>query len=193
VSSGQRYQDLSAFRVPTGFRGRAGWVVLLWQVVQGTLFAWSPQPAYGWRRGLLRLFGARIGAGVLVRPTARVTYPWKVALADHAWIGDHAELYSLGAIEVGEHAVISQRCYLCTGTHDYQRIDFPLVATPIRVEAQAWVATDCFIGPGVTIGLGAIVAARSTVLSDVAAGLIVAGTPATVKGTRAPAQPVGQG
>ncbi len=179
-----RYQDLSRFSVPTGFRGRPAWVVLLWQLVQGTVFAWSPQPAYAWRRNLLRLFGAQVGSGVLVRPTARITYPWKIVLADHAWIGDHTELYSLGSIEIGEHAVISQKCYLCAGTHDYRSIDFPLRTGPIRIEAEAWVATDCFIGPGVTIGLGAIVAACSTVLNDVPGGRIVAGSPAQVKGMR---------
>lgn len=181
------YQDLASFRVPPGFRGRPGWFVLLWQGVQATLFAWSPQPAYGWRRALLRLFGARVGAHVLVRPSARITYPWKVRLAEHVWIGDHAELYSLGPIEIGAHAVISQKSYLCTGSHDHRRSDFPLLQSAIRVEDQAWIATDCFVAPGVTIGRGALVAARSTVLQDVPAGMIVAGSPAVLKGPRLPA------
>ncbi|UPJ74486.1 WcaF family extracellular polysaccharide biosynthesis acetyltransferase [Bradyrhizobium sp. 187] len=179
-----RFQDLSQSKVPPGFRGRSGLVVLLWQMVQQTLFAWSPQPAYAWRRFLLRLFGAKVGKGVHLRPTVRITYPWKVKLGNHCWIGDNAELYSLGAITVGAHAVVSQRSYVCAATHDYEDITFPLVAKPVIIECEAWVAADCFIAPGVTIGAGAIVGARSTVLNSVEPATIVAGYPAKFKGLR---------
>ncbi|WP_142251739.1 putative colanic acid biosynthesis acetyltransferase [Bradyrhizobium sp. UNPF46] len=181
-----RFQDLSRSKAPPGFRGRSGLIVLLWQSVQQTLFALSPQPAYAWRRWLLRLFGAEVGQGVLVRPTVRVTYPWKVKLGNHCWIGDNAELYSLGPITIGNNAVVSQRSYLCAATHDYKDIIFPLTAQPILIEHEAWVAADCFVAPGVTIGAGAIVGARSTVLRDVAPGTIVAGYPAVFKAKRMP-------
>src|SRR5690349_13552741 len=102
-------QDLAQFRLPAAFRGRPGWFVQLWWIVQATLFGCSPQFMFGWRRMLLRLFGARVGDGVLVRPSARITYPWKVRIGAHSWIGDNAVLYSLGEIEVGTNAVISQR------------------------------------------------------------------------------------
>lgn len=178
------YQDLSRFSVAENFRGRSCFVVLVWQIVQATLFGLSPQPFYGWRRWLLRLFGAQVGKGVIIRPTARVTYPWKVRLGDDCWIGDHAELYSLGPITIGKSAVVSQKSYLCTGTHDLADMTFPLVAAAIEVEAEAWIATDCFIAPGVTIGRGAIIAARSTVRSNIPSGVIAAGAPATVRKTR---------
>jgi putative colanic acid biosynthesis acetyltransferase WcaF len=178
------YQDLSLFRVADDFRGRSGIVVLLWQIVQDTLFAWSPQPFYGWRRWLLRMFGAKIGRKVVIRPTARITYPWKVTIGDFSWVGDRAELYSLGPIIIGSNAVVSQNSYLCTGTHDITSIAFPLMQTKITVCDEAWITADCFVGPGVTIGRGAIVAARSTVLQDVPAGMIVAGAPATVRKQR---------
>ncbi|SCB26868.1 putative colanic acid biosynthesis acetyltransferase WcaF [Bradyrhizobium shewense] len=184
VDERPRFQDLSRSKAPPGFRGRSGLTVLLWQTVQQTLFAWSPQPAYGWRRWLLRLFGAEVGKGVLVRPTARVTYPWKVKLGNYCWIGDNAELYSLGPITIGDNAVVSQRSYICAATHDYKDIKFPLVAVPVVVEREAWIAADCFIAPGVTIGIGAIVGARTTVLRDVEARAIVAGHPAAQKGFR---------
>lgn len=184
VDERPRFQDLSRSKVPPGFRGRSGFTVLLWQTVQQTLFAWSPQPAYGWRRWLLRLFGAEVGKGVLVRPTARVTYPWKVKLGNHCWIGDNAELYSLGPISVGDNAVVSQRSYVCAATHDYKAITFPLVASAVVIEREAWVAADCFVAPGVTIGAGAIIAARSTVLRSVPPAAIVAGNPAEFKRSR---------
>lgn len=179
-----RYQDLSRFRVEPGFRGRSGAVVLLWQLVQASLFALSPQPLYAWRRALLRLFGARVGRCVLVRPTARITYPWKICIGDYSWIGDHVELYSLGPITIGTNAVISQKSYVCAGTHDYQDVTFPLVAKPVVVGDEVWIATDCFIAPGVTIGRGVIIAARSTVLSDIPDGTVAAGTPARAKALR---------
>ncbi|MEY9463595.1 putative colanic acid biosynthesis acetyltransferase WcaF [Bradyrhizobium ottawaense] len=186
VDERPRFQDLSRSKAPPGFRGRSGLTVLLWQTVQQTLFAWSPQPAYAWRRWLLRLFGAQVGKGVLVRPTARITYPWKVRLGTHCWIGDNAELYSLGPITVEDNAVVSQRSYLCAATHDYTEVTFPLVAKRITVEREAWIAADCFIAPGVTIGAASIIGARSTVLSSVPPASIYAGSPAEFKRARQP-------
>lgn len=172
------YQDLSLFKQPPGFRGRSAVVVQLWWLVQATLFGWSPQFLYGWRSFLLRLFGAKIGRKVLIRPSARVTYPWKVSIGDHAWIGDHVELYSLGEIIIGSNAVISQRSYICTGSHDTTRRTFDIYAKPVHVGDGAWIATDVFVAPGVTIGAGTVVGARSTVIDDLPAGMICYGSPA---------------
>lgn len=181
-----RFQDLSRFRLPKNFRGRSGVVVLLWQIVQGSLFAWSPQPLYGWRNFLLRCFGAKIGKGVIVRPTVRVTYPWKVEIGNNAWVGDHAELYSLGPILIGRDAVVSQNSYLCTGSHDYTDPTFPIYAKPITVGDEAWVAADVFVAPGITIGAGAVVGARSSVFQDIPECAIAMGSPAAIKGYRTP-------
>ncbi|ALS29709.1 putative acyl transferase [Paenibacillus sp. 32O-W] len=159
-------------------RGRSGMVVLLWWFVQGTLFRFSLHPMYSWRNMLLRLFGASIGRGVKVRPTARFTYPWKVAIGDHSWIGDHVELYSLDRIEIGEHCVISQQSYICTGTHNIRDPRFGLVTRPVRIGDGAWVASGAFVYPGVTIGPMAVVAARSTVIRNVPANEVHAGSPA---------------
>ena len=178
------FQDLEQFRVPPGFRGRSGPVVLLWQLTQSTLFALSPQPLYGWRRALLRLFGAKIGRKVLVRPTARVTFPWKVEIGDFSWIGDHAELYSLDKITIGCHSVVSQRSYLCTGSHDMHDVAFSYLTAPITIGDQVWIASDVFVAPGVTIGSGAVVGLRSTVLDDVAPELVAFGAPARTQRRR---------
>ena len=177
-------QDLSKFKEPKGFRGRSGLIVLMWQIVQATAFSCSPQPFNGWRRFLLRSFGARIGKKVIVRQSARIAYPWKVSVGDFSWIGDHVELYSLGEITIGANAVVSQRSYLCAATHEYNVPNFPLVAGPICIGDQAWIATDVFIAPGVTIGDGAIVGARSSVFTDVAPYQVAVGSPARVKGPR---------
>lgn len=170
-------QRLDQFRLPAGFRGRSAVVVQLWWIVQATLFRCSPQFAYGFRRMLLRVFGAQVGIGVLIRPSTTITYPWKVKIGDYAWVGDDAVIYSLGEIEIGAHAVISQRTYLCAGDHDYRREDFPIRGSAIRVGAHAWVATDVFVAPGVSIGCGAVVGARSSVFSDLPESMICYGSP----------------
>jgi len=172
------YQKLDQFRLPEGFRGRSAIVVQLWWLVQSTLFAMSPQFMFGWRRFLLKQFGAQIGEGVLIRSSVRVTYPWKVKIGDRVWIGDNAELYSLGEIEIGNDVVISQKSYLCAATHDFTKPSFDMVDKKITIEDQAWTASDVFVAPGVTIGRGALVGARSSVFSDMPAGMICVGSPA---------------
>jgi putative colanic acid biosynthesis acetyltransferase WcaF len=178
------WQQLDKFVLPPGFRGRQSWVVQIWWLVQATLFRWSPQVMYGWRRWLLRAFGACIGQGVIIRPSVQVTYPWKLVIGDHAQVGDEVVLYTLGEIEIGAHAVVSQRSYLCTGSHDYRKPTFDIFAEPIRIGEQAWLATDVFVAPGVNIGAGTVVGARSSVFKSLPAGMMAVGSPARVIGPR---------
>jgi putative colanic acid biosynthesis acetyltransferase WcaF len=158
-------------------RGRPGWYVLLWWLVQAIAFPLMPQPLNSIRCGILRLFGAKVGKGVLVRPTARFTYPWKVEIGDYSWIGDDVVFYSLDRIQIGEHCVISQKTYLCTGSHDMQDPHFGLMTGTITIGNGAWIATDCFIAPGVQIGANAVVGARSSVFSSLPEQHICWGTP----------------
>jgi putative colanic acid biosynthesis acetyltransferase WcaF len=132
---------------------------------------------FGWRNWLLRLFGANIGVGVLIRPTVRITYPWKLTIGDHSWIGDFAELYTLGPIHIGKNAVVSQYCYLCTGSHDMSALAFDIFAKTITVEDEAWIAAGVFVHPGVTIGRGSVIAARSIVRRDTEDFGVYAGEP----------------
>jgi len=181
-------QDLSKFRIPPGFRGRPAWFVQLWWIVQALLFHPSPQMFFGWRRFLLRAFGARIGKGVLIRPSASITYPWKLTIGDWSWVGDHATLYTLGEIAIGDNAVVSHHAYLCTGTHDYSLASFDQYEKPIRVESEAWIAVGAFVGPGVTIGHGAVIGACSVVLNDVPEMMVCAGNPLKVLRARTTGQ-----
>jgi putative colanic acid biosynthesis acetyltransferase WcaF len=173
-----RFQDLSSFRLPSGFRGRSAVAVQLWWIVQSTLFAMSPQFMFSWRSWLLKRFGAKVGKGVLLRPSVRVTYPWRVSIGDYAWIGDDVVLYSLGAIEIGENVVISQRSYICAATHNHEKPSFDIVSKAVKIEDQVWIATDVFVGPGVTIRRGALVGARSSVFSDMPEAMLCLGSPA---------------
>lgn len=151
----------------------------LWLAVQSTLFRWSPRPLHGFRARLLRWFGADIPepAKVVVFPTVRITYPWRLALAPRAMVGPGVNLYNLGPIRLGYGANISQHCHLCAGTHDYTRWDMPLVTAPIVIGDNAWLGADVFVGPGVTVGELSVVGARSVVVKDVPPRTIAAGNP----------------
>jgi putative colanic acid biosynthesis acetyltransferase WcaF len=152
----------------------------LWEVVQSTLFRWSPKRASRWRRLLLRAFGASIHPTAIVRRSALVQHPWLLSMAEHSAIAEEVLVYNLGHICIGEHSVVSQRTHLCAGTHDYHRLDLPLVRSTIVIGRGVWICADSFIGPSVTIGDNALVGAASVVMSDVAPGMIVAGNPARV-------------
>jgi putative colanic acid biosynthesis acetyltransferase WcaF len=166
--------------LPPNFRGRSAVYVQLWWLVQATLFKWSPQVLYGWRRWLLRRFGAKIGESVLIRPTVEITYPWKVSIGDWSWIGDYVTLYSLDEIHIGENSVISQHTYICSGSHDYTKPSFDIYGSAVRIESEAWIAARCFVAPGVCVGQGAVVGACSVVLEDVPKMMVCAGHPAKV-------------
>jgi putative colanic acid biosynthesis acetyltransferase WcaF len=174
-------QDLASYRNPPGLRGRSAVQVQLWWIVQALLFRTSPQFMFGWRRWLLRLFGARIGQGVLIRPSVRITYPWKLEIGDRAWIGDFVELYTLDRITIGADAVVSQFSKLVTGTHAFDRPTFDMSTKPIVIEKQAWIAANCFVAPGVTVKRGGVALACSLILKDVPELMVVAGQPATVR------------
>ncbi len=135
---------------------------------------------YGWRRFLLRCFGASVGKQVKIRPSAQIQFPWKIAIGDYSWIGDHVTLYSLGEITIGKNVVISQKSYICAASHNYADQHFAIYAKPVTIEDSCWLATDVFVAPGVIIHNGTVVGARSSVFHSLPAGKICFGTPAVV-------------
>jgi putative colanic acid biosynthesis acetyltransferase WcaF len=178
------YQDLSRFRVEPGFRGRSAFVVQIWRVVQCSIFRLSPRKADPWRVFLLKLFGAKIGRGVLIRPSARVEYPWKLEIGDSSWIGERAYIYNLGSIKIGKNSVVSQESYICSGSHDYKDPLFPLRNDIIQIGDEVWIAARSFICPGVNIGNGSVIGACSCVTKNVEPGMIYGGNPARYLGSR---------
>ena len=148
------------------------------------IFRSSPRPCFGFRSWLLRLFGARIGNEVHVYPSARVYFPWNLTVGDWSALGEEAVVYNLGKAVIGARVTISQRAHLCGGTHDYTQPDMPLIKSPIVIADQAWICADAFVGPGVSVGEGAVVGARAVVIHDVAPWTVVAGNPARFVKTR---------
>ena len=152
---------------------------LLWALLQPA-WRFSPRPAWGWRRGMLRLFGGRVGAQAHIYPTVRITIPWNIEIDAEAAVGDYAILYALGPIRIGPRATVSQYVHLCAGTHDITRPDRPLVKLPIEIGAEAWVAADAFVGPGVTIGPRAVLGARAVAMASIEADCVAVGNPVKI-------------
>jgi putative colanic acid biosynthesis acetyltransferase WcaF len=153
-------------------------IIFIWLLVRNIFFTCSPQFMYGWRNFILRLFGATIGQNVLIRPTVRITRPWKVKIGDFCRLGDHVVLDSLETISIGNNTVISQRSYLSTRDYKVQKDRVDLTPKPITIAAQVWIATDVLVAAGLSIGTGCIVGVRSTVLNDLPEGMICYGNPA---------------
>jgi acetyltransferase-like isoleucine patch superfamily enzyme/glycosyltransferase involved in cell wall biosynthesis len=151
---------------------------VVWMFVHLFLFRPSFHNWYGWRRTLLRMLGAKVGAGVRVRPSAWIEMPWNLDIGDRSIVGDHAILYCLGKVTIGRDVVVSQYAHLCAGTHDYTSRRFPLMRLPITVEDGAWIAADAFVGPNVTVGARAVVGARASAFKDVPPDTVVGGSPA---------------
>jgi putative colanic acid biosynthesis acetyltransferase WcaF len=147
----------------------------------------SPRPCFGWRRFVLRLFGARVGTHVNIYPSTHLYMPWNVEIGDWSALGEDVLVYSLGRVSIGKSATLSYRSHVCAGTHDLNDPELPLRKPPVTIEDGAWVGTEAFIGPGVTVGRAAVVGARAVVVKDVAALDVVAGNPArTVSRRRLP-------
>jgi putative colanic acid biosynthesis acetyltransferase WcaF len=155
-----------------------------WYLIQNTFYRYSPVVLHSWRRFLLRRFGAVVASDCRAYPTAKIWAPWNLVLDSRSCLGPRVNCYSVGKIRLGCDSIISQGAYLCGATHDFRDTDFTLIIGDIDVGTGAWIATEAFVGPGVTIGDRAVVGARAVVTKDVEADLIVAGNPARVIGRR---------
>lgn len=147
----------------------------LWDLVGLPLMRLTFHNWYGLRRHLLNLFGAQIDRTARIRPSARISYPWRLKVGAQTAIGDHAIIFCLGPITIGSRCTISQYAHLCSGSYDYTSRAMTLVTRPIVIEDDAWIAADVFVGPGVTVGCDSVVGARSTVLHSLPPGMICAG------------------
>lgn len=150
---------------------------ILWMLAT-PLFRFSPRPCFGWRRWLLRSFGARLGKSVNIYPSATIYFPWNFTAGDWTAVGEDALVYNLGPVRLGARVTVSQRAHLCAGTHDFRDPAMPLLKPPIHIGDQAWICADAFVGPNVTVGEGAVVGARAVAMRDVEAWSVVAGNPA---------------
>ncbi|MFL6583901.1 MAG: DapH/DapD/GlmU-related protein [Chthoniobacterales bacterium] len=153
---------------------------VLWQFCWFIFCLWTPKPANPWRLFWLRVFGARIDGVPFVHQRARIEIPWNLVLHDRACLGDRANAYSLGEIEIGVGATVAQEVYLSTGTHDFSNAALPLSVAKITIGDEAFVGARAFLMPGITIGARAVIGACSVVTKDIAADEVAAGNPCRV-------------
>lgn len=165
----------ASFKNPHSLKSKAG--RLLWNIVYILLFRPSPLILTGWRRWLLKLFGAKLGK-TWVHPKVRIWTPWTIVMGDDVYIDREVNLYSTFGIEIGNRVVVSAGTTLCTPTHDYQDPSYPLIGSPIKIEDDCWISAEAFILPGIHIGRGAVVGARALVTKNVEPWIVVAGNPA---------------
>lgn len=183
--------SLASFRNPEFDRARPMWAEALWMVVQALLVSsWVPGSAH--RRGLLKAFGARIGDGVVIKPKVKIKFPWRLEIGDYSWIGEDVWIDNLAPVKIGSNACISQGAYLCTGSHDWSSPTFDLIVKPITIGDGAWVAAKSTVGPGVTVGEGAVLGLGSTTSKDLEPWCVYSGSPAELVRKRilTPAVPV---
>lgn len=169
--------DIASNRGASKYTAREMVLRVMWGAGQW-LIRLSPRPLFAWRRAVLRAFGATVGPHVHIYPSTRIYMPWNLRVGAWAAIGEDVLVYNLGPVSIGERATISHRAHLCAGTHDDRRPDLPLLKPPIDIGPQAWICADAFVGPGVTVGEGAVVGGAAVAVRDVPPWTVVAGNPA---------------
>lgn len=172
--------DFSGYSTGDFSRGAGAIREGLWLITSLLLFRICPLKLSAVKCAVLRLFGARVGRGVVIKPNVRITFPWKLTLGDYVWLGEECWLLNLAPISIGSHVCISQRAFLCTGSHNYKSTRFDLIINEIRIERGAWIGAGAWIGPGVKIGSHAVLTACSVGAKDLESYGIYQGNPAVL-------------
>ena len=172
--------DLSHYTPGRFDRGAGPVKEAFWLVVSLILFRLCPFSFSALKRAVLRAFGARIGRNVTIKPQVKITFPWKLTVGDHVWLGEECWLLNLEQLVIGSHVCISQRAFLCTGSHDYKHATFDLITRPITLEDGVWIGAGCWVGPGVTLGAHAVLTAGSVATKNLTANGIYRGNPAVL-------------
>jgi putative colanic acid biosynthesis acetyltransferase WcaF len=169
--------DLSEYKNKLGLANQI--LRFTWTLVWGIFARPIPRSlCSGWKRFLLRIFGAKLNKHAVVYSSARVYMPWNLEMEEYSCLASEVDCYNAAKIKIGANTTISQKSFLCTASHDISKSDCPLITDPIIIEDQVWVAADVFVGPGVTIGQGSVVGARSAVFRNVEPWTVVGGNPA---------------
>lgn len=176
--------DLSTFDNSSYDPGRPRLIQALWFFLGLPLLRSSLNPVSGFRVQLLRMFGARVGTGVVIKPGVRVKHPWLLTVGDHSWLGEDCWIDNIAAVQIGSHACVSQAAYLCTGNHDWADPAFGLIASTITIGDGAWVGARSVVCPGVKIGPMGILTAGSIAQRNIGEAEIHSGNPAVMKKMR---------
>jgi len=136
-------------------------------------------PFSGFKRFWLKVFGAKIGKGVVIKPNVNIKYPWKLIVGDHVWIGENVWIDNLDTITIGNNCCLSQGVLLLCGNHDYTSSSFDLMVKPIVLEDGAWIGAKAIVCPGVTVGTHAVLSVGSVATKNLEPYGIYSGNPAS--------------
>ncbi|MCC6542526.1 MAG: colanic acid biosynthesis acetyltransferase WcaF [Flavobacteriales bacterium] len=171
--------DLSRFDNSRSFHPGAGVLKrTLWYFVNALIFQNPAFPFRSPKPRLLRLFGARVGRGVVIHPSVNIKFPWRLSIGDHSWIGQRVWLDNLDQLTIGNHVVISQGAMIIQGSHDYKKTDYPTYTRPVILEDGCWVGAGAIVTLGVTMGSHSVLAAGSLASKDLEPYMIHQGNPA---------------
>lgn len=175
----RRQVDLSRFNNARTFDPGAGMVKrTLWYFTNALFFLNPCFPFRSPKPFLLRLFGARVGRGVVIHPGVNIKFPWKLSIGDHSWIGQRAWLDNLDTLTIGNNVVISQGALIIQGSHDYKKVDYPTYSRPVVLEDGSWVGAGAIVTLGVTLKSHAVLAVGSVATKDLEAYTVYQGNPA---------------
>jgi len=151
---------------------------LCWYFVNIIFFKSSWLPISSIKRFLLKLFGAKIGKGVVIKPSVNIKYPWKLSIGDHTWIGENVWIDNLGEVKIGANACISQGAMLLCGNHNYKKVAFDLIVGNIELEDGVWIGAHSVVCPGVKCKSHSLLAVKSVATKNLEAWKIYQGNPA---------------
>lgn len=157
---------------------------ILWYFANVIFIKSHLNPVSSLKCRVLRLFGAEVGHGVVIKPGVNIKYPWRLTIGDFSWIGEDVWIDNLAQVSIGPNCCVSQGAMLLCGNHNYKQPGFDLIVRPITLEEGSWVGAKSVVCPGVTLSEGAILAAGSVAATDLEAGFIYQGNPAAKKRSR---------
>jgi putative colanic acid biosynthesis acetyltransferase WcaF len=158
--------------------GAPVWQQILWYFIGSPVLQAFWMPFSGPRVTILRAFGAQIGRGVIIKPGVKIKYPWNLKIGDYVWIGENTWIDNLALVTISSNTCISQGVYVCTGNHNWTKPTFDLIAGEIYIGEDSWIAARAVLGPGITIGQGAVLALGSVTSKSLNPMTIYAGNPA---------------
>lgn len=165
-------------------RGRAKFVEISWYLIKIIFFLSAfPFPS-SFKLILLKLYGAKVGKGLVIKPRVNIHFPWKLTIGDHVWIGEEVFILNFEPLNIGSNVCISQRAFLCGGNHDYRDPAMPYRNGPITLSDGSWIGASVFVGPNVTVGVDSVLSAGSVVTKNIPEDRIFRGNPAVEVGKR---------
>lgn len=179
-----RKVDLSNFNNDWYSCGASAFKRAVWFVVNALVFINPLNPFSGLKRSLLRIFGSKVGRGVVIKPNVNIKYPWNLSIGNYAWVGEKVWIDNLAPVYIGNNVVLSQGAMLLTGSHDYKSSRFDLIVKGIVLEDGTWIGAKSVVCPGVVCHTHSVLAVGSVATKDLEPYSVYQGVPCQKKRER---------